>query len=235
MSSDPSQEIIKSVSEGVTKGALEYTEDRIKLLVKKILNRDLYFIQDADTIDVVKEMRKTEEFEFFKENVQDKNLRILFSMGLTLRKLEKERKPIEPLRKKILKKYDAKGLHIAQFVQAGLFYKYLGILSNELMTREKIKKEINELFENIENICVFIQTGDSSKDKVREIITKLDAHSPKIFVACSAGTAMEKCEKTKKDVIKGIRNYSCEIYDSQNKKIFFLLRNKADTIGNSSS
>ena len=62
MSSDPSQEIIKSVSEGVTKGALEYTEDRIKLLVKKILNRDLYFIQDADTIDVVKEMRKTEEF-----------------------------------------------------------------------------------------------------------------------------------------------------------------------------
>lgn len=117
--SDP----IESVSKGAAEGVLEWSAEKLKEFVVKLKNRQMAFIEDRETIDIVKDQRATAEWKFFTQYVVDKELRVLFQMGLTLRKLEAQNKQnaLEQLKRKILDKYDTNGLHTAQLVQNGSF------------------------------------------------------------------------------------------------------------------
>ena len=66
-------------------------------------------------------------------------LHILFQMGLTLRRVEKNKPQCDDLRQRILKKYNAEGLHIAQFVQNGLFGKYIANILDKGLTIDQIE------------------------------------------------------------------------------------------------
>lgn len=92
MSSESSPDPIESAAKGFTKGTLEWTHEKLKEWIIKLKNRDLAFIKDIETINLVKEQRETGEWDFFKKYVNDNQIRILFQMGLTLKKLEKEKK-----------------------------------------------------------------------------------------------------------------------------------------------
>jgi len=221
---------LASISKGATEGALGWTEEKIKQLARRFIDRDLYFIEDQETIDIAKETRGKGEFGLFKIYVSDKDLHILFQMGLTLRSLERSDKGLSQLIKKIRGKYQQKGLHVAHFVQNGLFGKYLGNIVEIMSSEEDIKKEIKSFFDNIENRVAFISTQDNADKKIREIVTKLNAHSPDTFIISSVGEAQKNCDKIKKGVTKQIsENYLCERYESEQKdrQIFFL--NKIDT------
>lgn len=85
-------------------------------------------------------------------------------MGLTLRRLEKENKPLKNLQNKILNKYDAKGLHIAFFVQNGLFSRYIGTVLDK-STPQRLTFEIENLFENIDNTVMFVNALDKVNQK----------------------------------------------------------------------
>ncbi len=63
--SSSTREIIAGVAEGATTAGIKWTEERVKLGIKKIMNRELAFIQDSKTIDIAKEQRGTGEFAFF--------------------------------------------------------------------------------------------------------------------------------------------------------------------------
>ena len=54
MSSEPEEKIIA----GVTKGALEFTWEKIQTWLTKLRNRELAFVEDPRVINVVKEQRK---------------------------------------------------------------------------------------------------------------------------------------------------------------------------------
>ena len=58
MSSD---DPLASISKGVTEGTLSWTADKIKGLVQKFFNRDIAFIEDVESIEIVKTQRKTTE------------------------------------------------------------------------------------------------------------------------------------------------------------------------------
>lgn len=155
-----SHDPVASAAKGLVKGTLEWTHEKIKELVVKFKNKNLVFIEDTETIDLVKKQRETGEWNFFKEYVKDDKLRILFQMGLALRKLEKDKKSIEldNLRRKIFKKHGPKGLHIAQFIQNGFFSKYVGNMLSRATTSHKLKFEIEDLFNDVDKRVVFIQT-----------------------------------------------------------------------------
>ena len=225
MSSD---DPIESATQGATKAVLDYSFDRLKQLIKRFGDRNIAFIEDPETIGIAKDLRNKGEFVFFKENVEDKELHILFQMGLTLRELEIKGKVLNQLKEKIRDKYGAKGLHIAHFVQNGLFSKYLGNILEKL-SRFELKSEIQELFAHIENKVIFIKQKDDIKQKVNEIITKINAHSPETFIISSVGSATKICEVIKTKVIQGISsNYTCELNESKDKVIYFL--NRKDNI-----
>ncbi len=228
MSSESSPDPIESAAKGLTKGTLEWTHERLKEWVIKFKNRDLAFIKDIETINLVKEQRETGEWDFFKKYVKDSELRILFQMGLTLRKLEKEKKYLEldALKKKTFNKFNTKGLHIAEFVQNGLFSKYIGNRLNRAVTSHKLKSEIDDLFKNFENRVAFIQAIHQEKieKKADEIITKIQANSPDTFIISGSGLAIGVCEQIKEKVLSAISGYEEELYKVEDKKIFFLNR-----------
>ncbi len=228
MSSESSPDPIESAAKGLTKGTLEWTHERLKEWVIKFKNRDLAFIKDIETINLVKEQRETGEWDFFKKYVKDSELRILFQMGLTLRKLEKEKKYLEldALKKKTFNKFNTKGLHIAEFVQNGLFSKYIGNRLNRAVTSHKLKSEIDDLFKNFENRVAFIQAIHQEKieKKADEIITKIQANSPDTFIISGSGLAIGVCEQIKEKVLSAISGYEEELYKVEDKKIFYLNR-----------
>ena len=228
MSSESSSDPIESAAKGLTKGTLEWTHEKLKEWVIKLKNRDLAFIKDIETINLVKEQRETGEWDFFKKYVGDGKLRILFQMGLTFRKLEKEKKYLEldALRKKTFNKFDAKGLHLAEFVQNGLFSKYIGNRLNRAVTSHKLKFEIDDLFNNLENRVAFIQVVHQEKieKKADEIITKIQANSPDTFIISGSGLAIGVCEQIKEKIVSAISGYEEELYKIEDKKIFFLNR-----------
>lgn len=222
-----SKDPVASAAKGATKAFLEYSEEKIKQFIEKFKNRDIAFVEDPEIIDIAKEIRETGELDLFKKYVDDKEFRILFQMGLTLRRLEKENKPIEPLKilkKKIVNKYDIKGLHIAYFVQNGFFSKYIGNVLERASTPNRLTFEIKNLFENIDNTVMFVRTTDKIDQKTSEIIAKIQANSPKTFIISSIGLAMNICEKIKDKVLHNISNYKCELYESEDKRIYFLNR-----------
>jgi len=228
-STDP----IESASKGGAKAILEWSEEKLDLLIKKLKDKDIAFIQDDETIKLAKEQREKGEWHFFKNYVKNRDFRILFQMGLTLRALETEGKDFDLLTKKIVKKYDVKGLHIAHFVQNGLFSKYIGNVLESASSSEELTFEIEYIFNNIDNVATFIRATDKPKQKIGEIVTKIQAHSPRTFIISSVGGAMSNCEKVKNGVIQKISSeYTCELYESEQKsrKIYFLNRTEYEDI-----
>lgn len=207
---------------GVTKGIISWTEDKIKELLVKFRNREIAFVSDVEIIKTAREQRKTSEWELFKNYVDDSDLRILFQLGLALRKYEKDHARIEAIRQRIFKRYGTYGLHIAQFVQNGFFGKLLSNILERTSSPEELRREIKNLFENIETTVVFIQNIDDVNKKTEEIVIKIHANSPKIFIISSSRSAMKKCERICKEVMKRISGYTVEMYKTPYKEIYFL-------------
>jgi hypothetical protein len=218
MSEDP----VASFAKGAIIGVLDWTEDKIKEYVVEFRNRKLAFIDDVETINTAKEQRKTSEWKVFKKYIDDSDLRILFQMGLTLRKLEKDSKRLESLREKIKNKYKRKGLHFAQFIQNGFFLRYYTYLLEKGITPEDLKIAVPNMLKNIENTVIFISQSDDEEVKTDQITSKIYAHSPNTFIICSTKSAMGKCEKIRKKVMKRITGYEFELYKTDIKEIYFL-------------
>ncbi len=223
--SDP----LASISKGAAVGVLNWGSERISGLVQKFKNRDLAFIEDYETINSVKEQRKTGEWDLFKKYIQDKDYHILFQMGLTLRANEKEGKNYDSIIKKILKKFDINGLHVAYFCANGLFGKYVSLVLERGYSAERVSKDLTELFSDIDKRVSFIQKDDMVKEKAVEIVTKIHSNNPDIFILSSSySTAMQKCRTAKEEILGEISGYDCEEFNAPNRQIYFITRNLDD-------
>jgi FixJ family two-component response regulator len=117
---------------GATKGALDWSVEFIKSLVEKFKDRKIAFIEDEETIKIVKEQYNSGELNFYKAYIQDKELLFIVKLGLTLRRMESDSQRRNNLRDKIFRKYEIRGLRIAQFVENGILNRYIGILIDNL-------------------------------------------------------------------------------------------------------
>jgi hypothetical protein len=224
MSSEPTDPLA-SISEGATKGVLDWGSVKIKELVQKFNDRDLAFIEDYETIEVIKKQRKTGEWDLFKRYVSNPDWRILFQMGLALKRLEMEGEDWEHLTKKISKRYELNGLHVAYYFANGLFGKHVTILLERGYSTEKVIKELNVFFMNIDKGVAFITKTDTVKIRSNEIITKIHSNNPEIFIMSSGHSiAMKKCEQIKNVVMGEISNYECEEFNAPYRQMYFIMR-----------
>ncbi len=228
-----SEDHLASVSKGITEGILNWTEEKAKGLIKKFRNRELAFIEDPETIDLVKKQRRTSEWELFKRYVDASHLSIIFALGLALRTLENRGKPVDELRRNIQMKYGSKGLHVAYFVQNGFFGRLLGNILEREQTPDKLSNEILNMFTNIENTVVFVSSRDTKEDlekKANQIIIKINSHNPRTFIISSIGNATGKCSKVRKMVMKNISGYTLELNKTKKREICFLNKSEQLTI-----
>jgi hypothetical protein len=224
MAYNPSESPIESATKGATKGALDWTAEKVKEYVQRFKHRDVAFVQNVDIIEEALRQRKTTEFSVFRQNIDEEELRICFNMGLTLRGLEKDTESCKNLRNKILKKYGAKGLHVAQFVQNGIFAKFYGRFLEEALTPKQMKQAIENLFKNIELTNSFIQYTDDVDKEADKIVIRLQSNNPKTYVISGLGTVKEKCKQITRKVLNRVDDYSIETYSTEMKIIIFLNR-----------
>jgi len=221
-----SENPIADAAEGVTKAVIKVTAEGIKQLAEKLRERKYIFVEDPEVIKKASEERKTSEWNLFKTYVDDKKLRILFHVGVALRGMEREKGRMQLLRDRIKRQYGTEGLHIAELIQNGFFNRFLANALGRTQMPEQLKIEIKNLLDNIEKDVVFVKEGDNVDYLTKEIITRLHANSPKTFIICSSGWAVQKFrqieELMKKMVHMKVIRYDYESYESEYTEVLFL-------------
>ena len=220
MSSDE----LKDISEGVTKGVLSWSLEQIKSFAVKFREKELAFIQDEKTIEIVKEQYLSGELAIYREYVEDNNMLFLLKMGLTLRRLEGDIDRRKNLRDKIFDKYDVKGLHIAQFVENGLLNRYIGILIENITSVAKFKEDIKNILENIEKHVLFVKKDDTERYILSQSNIIITSHPSKIFIVSgtyNAAKIIRDCESRLKEIL---RDYELEKISVNEKENLFFKR-----------
>ncbi len=211
MPSDTPDAIIEGVAKGATKGILEWSEEKFRELVEKINAGDLAFIEDSKTIEIVRTQRETPEYQYAKKLITNPQLRVPIEMGLTLRKLEGDPAKLRNLKTKILKRYDKRGLHIAEIVQAGIFGKYVGLLIGKTENEAELKEKLETILKDTEKYVVFIKKDDDSelsrKQIANEIITRINAIRPPAIIVFSSGSAVSHATEIVNTVEINVRGY----------------------------
>ncbi len=215
---------VESVTSGATKGVLEWSAEFVKSLVQKFKNKKLAFIQDNETIKLVKEQYNSGELNFYKIYIEDKDLLFLAKLGLTLRKLEGNSDRRANLRDKIFKKYGLNELHIAQFVENGILSRYTAILIDNLISIEDLKKKITNTLNDIEKYVLFVQGKDKERGVVESVRTKVFANSPIIFIISGIYPASEIVRKCEGTITKLLTDYELEKISSGHKENLFYKR-----------
>lgn len=223
MSSD---DPLESIAKGATKGGLEWSADFIKGLVVKFQDNRLKFIKDKENLKIAKEQYDSGELQIYRAYINDKQKLMILRMGLVLRRLESEgemeRK--RDLREDIMKKYEIKGLHVAQFVENGILNRYIGILLDNISSIEDFKEKINEIIENIEKYVVFVKGSDSERSVLDSCLRITTSNLSMIFIVSGIGSAAELIRAIEERLIILLEDYELEKISKEDKESLFFKR-----------
>ncbi len=221
MSSD---DPLASATEGVTKGILDWTSEKVNDFIKKFRDKELAFIQDAKTIELVREQYNSGESKFYNLHIKDKNLLFLVKLGLVLRKIENDSDRQKNLREKIFRKSGILGLHIAEFVQNGILNRYLGLLIEEITSIENLQNHIEDILRNIEKYVLFVQANSNGFEILKKVNAIVLSHSPCIFIVSGFGNAAKLVSDITDLLADTMKDYNFERFSSGEKEILFFRR-----------
>ena len=227
MSSDnPADQLTDKIIREGAHGVADAILDRIdvKKWIKKFNAKELRFVGNLDNIDLAKEQKKTPEWCNYSRYITNKDLGILVQMGITLRKLDEKENAkdrLDHLRKVILKKYDLKGLHVAQFVQNGILGKYLETQLAKAKSDADITERLENFLKEIDKFCFFITGTENVVKKGNEIVSRMHALCPPTVVLYAIGSATKPAMVLQKRIQKETSDYKLEEYFQANKKLIF--------------
>jgi len=207
---------------GAVKGTIDWTVDAIKRFVIKLKDKKLAFIQDEETINLVKEQYHSSELSFYKEYVSDKEVLFIVNMGLTLRKLQSNSDRRTNLRNKIFDKYEVNGLHIAQFVENGILNRYVGILIDNMSSITDFKDKIIYVLKNIEKHVLFVKKEDNERSVIQHVTPSIASNSPLIYIISGKSSAAEIVRKCEDRLVQLLSDYTLEkISSNEMENLFF--------------
>jgi len=224
MISEPIKDLGEGIGKGAVKGALEWGENFIKDLAKRFKEKGINFIEDKNTLEIAREQYNSGELQIYKHYIEDKNKLMILRMGLVLRKLERlgERDRKQKLREDIMKKYEIKGLHVAQFVENGVLNRYIGILLDDISSIEKFKERINEIIDNIEKYVLFVKKDDTERFILDFCLRTTASNLSMIFIVSGMGSAGEIIKKVEEKLVALLDNYELEkMSKGNNENLFF--------------
>ena len=222
----------QDIAKGVTNAFIDRSSNKIKELANRFLNHELLFIQDSETIELVKQQIKTQEWALIKKYVSNSDHKLLIQMGLALRQLELkgDSEKINNLREKIHGKYKAEGLHISQFVQCKLIMVYVMRIVDDCKTEDELTKRIVDMLNNLENRVTFIQGGQSVDFVIEQIKTRLNSHNPEYYLIFSRDSVLEKGYEVKKYFEYNSDDIQYDVEFSTTKNTLIVILNKRDAI-----
>lgn len=209
---------LAGLSQGATYAVLEWTKDQIAQFVARLRNREIAFVRDPETVSLVREERKGPEWTLFKEHLHDKRLRLIFQMGLTLRRLEKsleDRNKLLDLRGKILRKFGASGLRAAELVQRGVLGTFYMKFLREAESPVDIESALADLLDRVDLYTAFIQEKDNAREVVRELSIRVLSRVAQIFIVFGYGNAKSKAKEVVEELQKTLpKTYGAEKHET---------------------
>lgn len=207
MGTDP----IESASEGATLAVLEWTEQKVRDLVKQFQNHKLAFIKNAENIELVKEERKSSEFSMLKQFVPKGPYSIQVQMGLALRQIANDQKRAEQLADRIYKTYGYSGRHIAEITQMGITNQLLKHHVELYRKPEEVTMRLTYFFDHIEDLVIFIRNTDKPNAIVSVILTRIESFTAHIMILVGSGYAQNVVLKILKIIKDETRGYGIEV------------------------
>jgi hypothetical protein len=220
--SDP----IESIAKGAVKGLLEWGENAIKNFAKRFKEKEISFIHDKETLELVKEQYNSGELQIYKHYIENKKNLMIIRMGLILRRLDKEefKDRKQRLREDIMKKFEVKGLHIAQFVENGVLNRYIGILLDDIDSIDNFKKRINEIVENIEKYVLFVKSTDKERFILDHSLRTTTSNLSMIYIVSGIGPAADLIRNIREKLISLLKDYELEVMSKGEKENLFFKR-----------
>ena len=205
-------------------------------MVRKFRQGELSFIQDEETIDLVKKQKSTPENELYRKYIRDKDFRILMQMGLCLRRLEAEPEKNKRLRDKIAGagKYGQRGLHIAQVVQLGLFKRLVDLLLGKVSSDLEMAEGISGMLNDIDKYVVFVKADEPISLTKNAVLQRINANLPNAVVFFSRGNdAIANANEIFNYIKDNIRGYEFEEQFDLEKfqKYQFIIKKKSEFLG----
>lgn len=225
MMSEDVKDPLETIAKGSTKATYEHIEERLSELVVKFRQGELAFIEDEETIDIVRKQRKKPAWKIYRDYVHDKDLRLQIEMGFSLKALENKPKKLNDLKNKIYRKYGTKGLHLAELSQNGLIERYLMFLIEETENDYVLQENVEGLLEDVDRYVKFIKTDQDIDKCSEEIKTKIRSFDPNAFIIFSKGEeANDKSKKIIDIVMQSIEGYRLEVQkDYQRKQKYYFI------------
>jgi hypothetical protein len=174
---------------------------------------------DSESIDLVREQRRSTEYELLSKYILDKDLRILSQMGLALRKIENDPVRCQELRGKVLKKYGLRGLHIAGAVQNEIISTFIGIDASATRNPIDLMNRIQKMLNEVDKYVVFVSPEDSVDVRVRQITSRIDVEVPDTVVLYGPWGARTTVHRITSKLEKTFKEYEFTTVESKIKTI----------------
>ena len=121
-----------------------------------------------------------------------------------------------------MKKYDIKGLHVAQFVENGVLNRYIGILLDDIDSIENFKKRINEIIDNIEKYVFFVKKEHTERFILDHCLRTVTSNLSMIFIVSGRGPVAKIIRDLEKRLIVLLNGYQLEkMSKGENENLFF--------------
>lgn len=227
-----SEDTIESAAAGISKGVLEFTVDQLKILAKRFSNRDISFIEDEPTIRLIKDQRRSSEWDLYGKYVKDHEMRLLIQMGLALRRLETDPSSLQNLRDKIVRKFGVRGLHISELVQNQALAPFISVSVSRISSPADITQAIEQLLKNVDRYCIFIKESDDSEKKVEDIRMRLMGSLPETMIILASKSAKSNAgsiAETLRILVESEYEITCE--EESEKKVFIFIRKSSYRFG----
>jgi hypothetical protein len=192
-----------------------------------LVDHKLAFIGRRDYVEEVRAERRNPECQFYREYLTDKGLRLLAQLGLTLREWENDparKQDLHELRQRIHKKFGEDGLHIAQVVQSRILTGVIPIAFSTSQDKEQVGRRVEEFLKSSRTLCVFIREEDVVERRVRDVVTRLTASEPPLFVLFGRGSALKTLEAVVVATLNEAPRYRLQAHDLYGSRIVILVR-----------
>lgn len=217
-----SDKVIADIAEGVTKGTLSWTGEQVSQIVKKLKSGKSGILNNlSQSFNSLKIQRNSSEWKLYSQYIKDPKLRKLTNFGLQLRSYTKDKTQLESLREKIRKRYELKGLHIAEFVASKILSKFIASMIDANKPSKQMSSEIEQMLNNVEQDVSFIHSGTNSNTTIENVIRILNASSPQLHILSSKGRVNNNCKNMVVSISKKVKGYKVEEYSDEDEYAVF--------------
>jgi hypothetical protein len=106
-------------------------------------------------------------------------------LGLELRDLDArgEKDRLEETRAKLLRRYDSRGLHVAELAKLGIVTDLITELIKRFQNPQDVQSELTGILANADSRVRFVRFADSPQKVAQTVEARMDAHGTQLLIA----------------------------------------------------